>query len=157
LPTLKHIAIAVAVIVVGFMMFNLFSPPPIANSRTTEPYSAFVASLDRGALTSVTIRGVDVTYKRTVGGDARSVIPSVAMVPALVDKLIAKNIVVEARDTSFDDISPSMLGLAVSWLPALLFWGFLWFAFAQPLMRLTDQLQAQTAAIIRFMEDRGKS
>jgi hypothetical protein len=99
----------------------------------------------------VRIRAALVRASATTGQQIVAVLPGTALLPGLVDRLIAKGVVVIASD-SRDDDTPLLLSPAINWLPLLLFYAFVWLALARPIHLLAARLEAYTSAVQKLLE-----
>ncbi len=109
-------------VVVGLFMillFNLFSVQTHAPEEDVI-FSDFMAKLERGEVSKVTIRGNDIRAELTGGTRIKTY---AADYPDLVKTLRAKNVQIEAKPP---DDSPWYITFLVTWGPFILFLG-LWF------------------------------
>ena len=105
----------IALLVLG--LFNLFQNPKTASSRDL-PFSTFITEVDKGNVTSVDIRGSDVSGTFSNGTRFKTYSPNY---PDLVQKLTDKGVAITAGPS--EDGMPSFLGVLLSWFPMLLLIG----------------------------------
>ncbi len=105
----------IALLVLG--LFNLFQNPKSASSRDL-PFSTFISEVDKGNVTSVDIRGSDVSGTFSNGTRFKTYSPNY---PDLVQKLTDKGVAITAGPS--EDGMPSFLGVLLSWFPMLLLIG----------------------------------
>jgi ATP-dependent Zn protease len=124
-------------------LFNLFSVPISTRRPPKVDYSSFVADVDGGKVEEVTFRGSGgMAVRRRDGRIFESYVPHMQVIPALADRLLAKGVTVSARPSPSDEDVPSALSLLASRLPLIVFYGLLYFAFAQPLLAIARQVEA---------------
>ncbi|HEV2550597.1 MAG TPA: ATP-dependent zinc metalloprotease FtsH [Stellaceae bacterium] len=115
----KNLALWIIIGVLLVLLFNLFQSSASRNAPNTEDYSQFVAEVDAGQVTNVTIQGKTITYQLA---DKRSTFTTHAPDdPGLVDRLIAKHIAFKAVPS--DENMPTLLGYLLNWFPMLLIIG----------------------------------
>ena len=114
----KNLALWVIIAVLLVMLFNLFqaSSPPRGLGQTS--YSEFLADVDKGGVTDVTIQGSSVSGHFSDGRPFNTYMPQDANV---VDKLRAQNVRITAVPPS--DETPTLWSVLVSWFPMLLLIG----------------------------------
>jgi cell division protease FtsH len=105
----------IALLVLG--LFNLFQNPNNSSSRDL-PFSTFITEVDKGNVTSVDIRGSDVTGTFSNGTRFKTYSPNY---PDLVQKLTDKGVAITAGPS--EDSMPSFFGVLLSWFPMLLLIG----------------------------------
>ena len=105
----------IALLVMG--LFNLFQNPKNASSKEL-PFSTFITEVDKGNVTSVDIRGNDVSGTFSNGTRFKTYSPNY---PDLVKKLTDKGIAITAGPS--EDGMPSFFGVLLSWFPMLLLIG----------------------------------
>ena len=105
----------IALLVLG--LFNLFQNPKNASSKDL-PFSTFITEVDKGNVTSVDIRGNDVSGTFSNGTRFKTYAPNY---PDLVDKLTNKGVAITAGPS--EDSMPSFFGVLLSWFPMLLLIG----------------------------------
>ena len=114
----KNIALWVIIGLLLLALFNLFQQPSGRSTQSGIPYSTFLADVQSGEISEVTIRGHNITAIRK---DGRAVSTYAANDPNLVDKLEKSSVVIRAAPT--DDGSPSLINILISWFPMLLLIG----------------------------------
>jgi len=105
----------IALLVMG--LFNLFQNPKNASSKEL-PFSTFITEVDKGNVTSVDIRGNNVSGTFSNGTRFKTYSPNY---PDLVKKLTDKGIAITAGPS--EDGMPSFFGVLLSWFPMLLLIG----------------------------------
>ena len=105
----------IALLVMG--LFNLFQKPNNASSKEL-PFSTFITEVDKGNVTSVDIRGNNVSGTFSNGTRFKTYSPNY---PDLVKKLTDKGIAITAGPS--EDGMPSFFGVLLSWFPMLLLIG----------------------------------
>ena len=115
-PNFQKLAIWVAVFVLLAALFNLFNSPQ-QNPRGTEiSYSDFLAAVDAGSVSEVTLAGNRIHGTMREGAQPfTSYAPSD---PQLVERLTAKDVKFKARPS--DEDVPSILSVLLNWFPMLL-------------------------------------
>ena len=105
----------IALLVLG--LFNLFQNPNNTSSRDL-PFSTFITEVDKGNVTSVDIRGSEVSGTFSNGTRFKTYSPNY---PELVQKLTDKGVAITAGPS--EDSMPSFFGVLLSWFPMLLLIG----------------------------------
>ena len=105
----------IALLVLG--LFNLFQNPNNTSSRDL-PFSSFITEVDKGNVTSVDIRGSEVSGTFSNGTRFKTYSPNY---PELVQKLTDKGVAITAGPS--EDSMPSFFGVLLSWFPMLLLIG----------------------------------
>ena len=105
----------IALLVLG--LFNLFQNPNNSSSRDL-PFSSFITEVDKGNVTSVDIRGSEVSGTFSNGTRFKTYSPNY---PELVQKLTDKGVAITAGPS--EDSMPSFFGVLLSWFPMLLLIG----------------------------------
>ncbi|MCU0973950.1 MAG: ATP-dependent metallopeptidase FtsH/Yme1/Tma family protein, partial [Burkholderiales bacterium] len=118
-PNFQKLAIWVAVLVLLAALFNLFNSPA-QNRRGNEiTYSEFIAAVDGGRVTEVTIAGNRIYGALSEGGQQfTTYAPDDRM---LVERLEKKGIKFKARPS--DEDVPSLMSVLLNWFPMLLLIG----------------------------------
>ena len=98
-------------------LFNLFQNPNNTSSRDL-PFSSFITEVDKGNVTSVDIRGSEVSGTFSNGTRFKTYSPNY---PELVQKLTDKGVAITAGPS--EDSMPSFFGVLLSWFPMLLLIG----------------------------------
>jgi len=117
---IKTIALWVVIALIGVMLYQLLNQP--ARQVTTFAFSDFMKVLDKGEVKEVIIQGNTIKGTLTNGKPFDSYTPDD---PKLVEKLMAKNVVITAKPK---DESPWYLSALISWIPMLLLIG-VWILF----------------------------
>jgi cell division protease FtsH len=143
-PNFQKLAIWVAVLVLLAALFNLFNSPT-QNRRGNEiTYSEFIAAVDSGRVTEVTIAGSRIYGALTEGGQQfTTYAPDDRM---LVERLEKKGIKFKARPSEED--VPSFMSVLVTWFPMLLLIG-VWIFFMR-------QMQSGSGRAMGFGKSRAK-
>jgi cell division protease FtsH len=118
-PNFQKLAIWVAVLVLLAALFNLFNSPA-QNRRGNEiTYSEFIAAVDGGRVTDVTIAGNRIYGSLSEGGQQfTTYAPDDRM---LVERLEKKGVKFKARPS--DEDVPSLMSVLLNWFPMLLLIG----------------------------------
>ncbi len=143
-PNFQKLAIWVAVLVLLAALFNLFNSPA-QNRRGNEiTYSEFIAAVDSGRVTEVTIAGSRIYGALTEGGQQfTTYAPDDRM---LVERLEKKGVKFKARPSEED--VPSFMSVLVTWFPMLLLIG-VWIFFMR-------QMQSGSGRAMGFGKSRAK-
>ncbi|MBA4132270.1 MAG: cell division protein FtsH [Hyphomicrobium sp.] len=143
-PNFQKLAIWVAVLVLLAALFNLFNSPT-QNRRGNEiTYSEFIAAVDSGRVTEVTIAGSRIYGALTEGGQQfTTYAPDDRM---LVERLEKKGVKFKARPSEED--VPSFMSVLVTWFPMLLLIG-VWIFFMR-------QMQSGSGRAMGFGKSRAK-
>src|SRR5512139_1346177 len=88
----KNLALWLVISLMMILVYNLFNKPNPAQERVT--YSDFIAAVDAGKITAVTIQGSELFGKYTDGKDFKTFKPED---PALTQKLLDKKIRITAK------------------------------------------------------------
>jgi ATP-dependent Zn protease len=126
-------------------LFNLFSTQRSTRRPPTIDYSSFIADVEANKVDAVTFRASGFAVSKKDGQLYDSYVPHVQVIPGRTDRLLAKGVKVSARPLEED--VPSVLSILVSWLPLILFYGVLYFAFARPLLAMARQVEALVKTI----------
>jgi cell division protease FtsH len=143
-PNFQKLAIWVAVLVLLAALFNLFNSPA-QNKRGNEiTYSEFIAAVDGGRVTEVTIAGNRIYGALSEGGQQfTTYAPDDRM---LVERLEKKGIKFKARPS--DEDVPSLMSVLLNWFPMLLLIG-VWVFFMR-------QMQSGSGRAMGFGKSRAK-
>ena len=114
----KNLALWVIIGLLLVALFNLFQQPSERGGQAGIPFSAFLADVDGGQVSEVTIKGNNISGVRKDGRSFATYAPNGAN---LVDRLDKNGVVIRAAPT--DDGSPSLLNILISWFPMLLLIG----------------------------------
>ena len=105
----KNLALWVIIGLLLVALFNLFQQPSSRSGQAGIPYSTFLAEVQSGQISEVTIKGRTITAIRK---DGRTISTYAPGDPNLVDKLDKSGVVISAAPT--DDGSPSLLNILIS-------------------------------------------
>ncbi|HRQ27188.1 ATP-dependent zinc metalloprotease FtsH [Hyphomicrobium sp.] len=115
-PNFQKLAVWVAVFVLLAALFNLFNSPQQARRGSEISYSDFLAAVDAGTVSEVTLAG-----NRIYGTMRDSAQPFTSYAPSdpqLVERLKTKDVKFKARPS--DEDVPSILSVLLNWFPMLL-------------------------------------
>jgi len=114
----KNLALWIIIGLLLVALFNLFQSSSTRGPSGNVPFSDFLAEVDRGQVAEVTIKGNQITGRRTDGQPFATYVPADANV---VDRLANKSV----RITAMPDDSnvPSLFSVLLSWFPMLLLIG----------------------------------
>ena len=96
-------------------LYNLFQNPGSITGKSDMPFSSFLTEVDKGNVTSVDIRGSEISGTFANGKGFKTYSPNY---PNLVEKLTAKGVSITAGPR--EEKGPSMWGIILSWFPMLL-------------------------------------
>jgi cell division protease FtsH len=96
-------------------LFNLFQNPGSITGKSDMPFSSFLTEVDKGNVTSVDIRGSEISGTFANGKGFKTYSPNY---PNLVEKLTAKGVSITAGPR--EEKGPSIWGVILSWFPMLL-------------------------------------
>ncbi|MBW1971293.1 MAG: ATP-dependent zinc metalloprotease FtsH [Deltaproteobacteria bacterium] len=119
-PFYKSLAFWIVVILIMILMFNLFNQPRASYEKIN--YSDFKTALNRGEITSVTIKGKKINGKFSDGRAFKTFAPDD---PDLVKQLLNKGVKIKAEPSEETSLWQSIL---ISWLPMIILIG-LWVFF----------------------------
>jgi cell division protease FtsH len=136
----KNLALWLVISLMMILLFNLFNKQKPVQEKLS--YSDFIAAIDGGKITSVTIQGNDVFGKYTDGKDFRTYKPADA---ELSDKLLEKNVAISARP---EEEKFSWFSIFISWFPLILLVG-VWIFFMR-------QMQSGGGKAMAFGKSRAK-
>ena len=88
----RNLWIWAAVIVLLFVLFEMFQSSTSSNAGTELPYSDFLAKVEQGDVTNVTIRGPEISVE-TNSGKFTTYAPED---PKLIEHLTSKNVEIKA-------------------------------------------------------------
>ncbi len=114
----RNLALWVIIGLLLVALFNLFQQP---SSRTGElgiPFSDFIAEIEKGQVSEVTIQGQDISGIYTDGRAFKTYAPDD---PSLIERLTKRGVVIKAVPA--EDGSPSLFQILISWFPMLLLIG----------------------------------
>ncbi len=136
----KNLALWLVISLMMILVYNLFNKPRPAQEKIN--YSDFVAAVDAGKVSSVTIQGSDLSGKYVDGKVFKTFKPED---PQLTQKLLEKKIVVTA---SPEEEKFSWLSMLISWFPLVLLVG-VWIFFMR-------QMQSGGGKAMSFGKSRAK-
>jgi cell division protease FtsH len=136
----KNIALWLVISLMMILLFNLFNKPKPVQEKLS--YSDFIAAVDGGKVSGVTIQGNDVTGKFSDGKEFRTYKPADAL---LSEKLLEKNVTISARP---EEEKFSWFSIFISWFPLILLVG-VWIFFMR-------QMQAGGGKAMAFGKSRAK-
>ncbi|MBO6802871.1 MAG: ATP-dependent metallopeptidase FtsH/Yme1/Tma family protein, partial [Thalassospira sp.] len=113
----KNLALWVIIAILLVALFNLFQSPSGRSGQSSLAFSDFLAEVDSGQISEVTIQGNNLTAETR---DGRSVNVYTPDYPNLVEKLNDKGVRIIAQPE--ESLSPLMSAL-ISWFPMLLIIG----------------------------------
>ena len=114
----KNLALWIVIGLLLVALFNLFQTSSSRGPQSTLAFSDFVADVNRGQVTDVTIQGDNINGHFT---DGRAFTTYAPKDPGLVGRLIDKGVRITAAP--LDENVPSLFGILVSWFPMLLLIG----------------------------------
>jgi cell division protease FtsH len=114
----KNLALWIVIGLLLVALFNLFQTSSTRGPQSTLAFSDFVADVNRGQVTDVTIQGNSIIGHFTDGRAFSTYSPTD---PGLVGRLIDKGVRITASPV--DENVPSLFGVLVSWFPMLLLIG----------------------------------
>jgi len=114
----KNLALWIVIGLLLVALFNLFQTSSTRGPQSTLAFSDFVADVNRGQVTDVTIQGNSIIGHFTDGRAFSTYSPPD---PGLVGRLIDKGVRISASPV--DENVPSLFGVLVSWFPMLLLIG----------------------------------
>ncbi len=108
-------------VLVGLMLFtlvNVFQWPNAQQANREINFSQFIAEIDAGTITAVTIEGDAIKGRYSDGTSFTTYAPND---PTLVQRLQTRGVAITAKPDSSG--SPTLLGVLISWFPMLLLIG----------------------------------
>ncbi|MDD2319201.1 MAG: ATP-dependent zinc metalloprotease FtsH [Geobacteraceae bacterium] len=108
----KNLALWLVIVLMMILVFNLFNKSQTGQEKTN--YTEFIAALDAGKVSTVTLRGNEIIGKYTSGKDFKTYKPED---PQLTQKLLEKKIPVTAEPA--EDKVP-WFSMLLSWFPLIL-------------------------------------
>jgi cell division protease FtsH len=119
-------ALWVIIALLVFALFNLFQGAPSRGPQQEMAFSDFVAAVDSGTVSEVTIQGNKISGRMQGGQEFDTYAPND---PNLVQRLESKGVRIKAKAP--DDAVPSLFSVLISWFPFLLLFGFYFFFMRQ--------------------------
>ena len=139
----KNLMIWVAIGLLLVVLFQMFSPDASRSGQSQFAYSEFLARVNDGQVSDVTIRGPEVSGHTTDGQQFTTYAPED---PKLVEMLNAKGVKITAGPKE-DGVSPIM-ALLINWAPLIIIVG-IWIFFMR-------QMQGQGGKAMGFGKSRAK-
>jgi len=138
----KNLALWLVISLMMILLFNMFNKPRPTAEKIN--YSDFIAQVDAGKITSVTIQGNDILgkYDGKDGKDFRTYKPADA---DLTEKLLVKKVTINAKP---EEEKFSWFSIFISWFPLLLLVG-IWIFFMR-------QMQVGGGKAMSFGKSRAK-
>jgi cell division protease FtsH len=136
----KNLALWLVISLMMILLFNLFNKPKPPQDKLS--YSDFIASVEAGKVTNVTIQGNDIIGKYADGKEFRTYKPADS---ALSQTLLEKKVTVMARP---EEEKVSWFSIFISWFPLILLVG-VWIFFMR-------QMQSGGGKAMSFGKSRAK-
>lgn len=136
----KNLALWLVISLMMILVYQLFSKPRVSHDKIN--YSNFIAAVEAGKVTSVTVQGNELFGKYTDGKDFKTYKPED---PTLTQKLLEKKVQVYAKP---EEEKFSWLSLFISWFPLILLVG-VWIFFMR-------QMQVGGGKAMAFGKSRAK-
>ena len=114
----RNLALWVIIALLLVALFNLFQQPSSPTGQLGIPFSDFIAEIEKGQISEVTIQGQEITGIYT---DGRAFTTFAPEDPTLVERLTKRGVVIKALPS--EDGSPSLFQILISWFPMLLLIG----------------------------------
>jgi cell division protease FtsH len=114
----RNLALWVIIGLLLVALFNLFQQPSSPTGQLGIPFSDFIAEIEKGQISEVTIQGQEITGIYT---DGRAFTTFAPEDPTLVERLTKRGVVIKALPS--EDGSPSLFQILISWFPMLLLIG----------------------------------
>jgi len=108
----KNLALWLVIVLMMILVFNLFNKTQTSQDKTN--YTEFIAALDAGKVSTVTLRGNEILGKYTTGKEFKTYKPED---PSLTQKLLDRKIPVTAEPA--EDKVP-WFSMLLSWFPLIL-------------------------------------
>jgi cell division protease FtsH len=136
----KNLALWLVIVLMMILVYNLFNKTQTSQEKTT--YTEFIAALDAGKITTVTLRGNEIIGKYVGGKEFKTYKPED---PSLTQKLLDRKIPVTAEPA--EDKVP-WFSMLLSWFPLILLVG-VWIFFMR-------QMQSGGGKAMAFGKSRAK-
>lgn len=114
----KNLALWVIIVLILIALVKLFQSPSQTSAQSNLAFSDFLADVEAGRVSEVTIQGDYITGRLSDGRPFSTYAPQD---PNLVDRLNDSGVRITAQPV--DDSMPSLLGVLLSWFPMLLLIG----------------------------------
>ena len=139
----RNLALWVIIGLLLVALFNLFQQPSSQTGELGIPFSDFIAEIEKGQVSEVTIQGQEISG---IYIDGRAFTTFAPEDPSLVARLTQRGVVIKALPT--EDGSPSLFQILISWFPMLLLIG-VWIFFMR-------QMQSGGGKAMGFGKSRAK-
>jgi len=113
----RNMALWVIIALLVFALFNLFQGSSTRSTQTSMAFSDFIASVDTGEVSAVTIQGQNISGRFRDGRTFRTYTPDD---PTLIPNLTKKGVRITAMPA---DDGPGLFSILISWFPMLLLIG----------------------------------
>ena len=114
----RNLALWVIIGLLLVALFNMFQQPTSRTDQHGIPFSDFIAEIEKGQVSEVTIQGQEISGIYTDGRAFKTFAPED---PSLVARLTKRGVVIKALPA--EDGSPSLFQILISWFPMLLLIG----------------------------------
>ena len=114
----KNLVVWVVVALVVFTLFNMFQNTGTRGPQLTRSYTEFLAEVEAGGVSDVTMQGGNITYHSRSGVTFHTYAPNDT---TLIDKLTQKGVIISAKPE--EEEVPSLFGIILSWLPMIIILG----------------------------------
>ncbi|MEE8394369.1 MAG: ATP-dependent metallopeptidase FtsH/Yme1/Tma family protein, partial [Rhodospirillales bacterium] len=122
----RNIALWVIIALLVFALFNIFQGPATHGAQTSLAFSDFLTSVESGDIRDVTIKGPTVTGHYRDGRNFTTYVPDD---PTLIPKLNKYKVRISALP--YEENTPTLWGILISWFPIMLLIGVLIFFMRQ--------------------------
>ncbi len=146
-PLQKNIALWLIISLIFVLLYHLFSQPK--GTQETIIFTDFIAYVDKGQISDVTMQGESITGKLSNGKQFKSYAPDD---PSLIPLLKSKGVRITAKPI---DESPWFVTVLVSWFPMLLLIG-VWIFFMRQMQSGGGKAMAFGKSRARLMTDKTK-
>ncbi|OPY85505.1 MAG: ATP-dependent zinc metalloprotease FtsH [Syntrophus sp. PtaU1.Bin208] len=143
----KNIALWLIISLIFVLLYHMFSQPK--SSQETVIFSDFIAYVDQGQISEVTVQGDNITGKMKNGKKFKSYAPDD---PSLIPLLKSKGVRITAKP---EEESPWFVTVLVSWFPMLLLIG-VWIFFMRQMQAGGGKAMAFGKSRARLMTDKTK-
>jgi len=143
----KNIALWLIISLIFVLLYHLFSQPK--GTQETIIFTDFIAYVDKGQISDVTMQGENITGKLSNGKRFKSYAPDD---PTLIPLLKSKGVRITAKPV---DDSPWFVTVLVSWFPMLLLIG-VWIFFMRQMQSGGGKAMAFGKSRARLMTDKTK-
>lgn len=143
----KNIALWLVISLIFVLLYHLFSQPK--STQESIIFSDFIAQVDKGQVSEVTVQGENITGKFKNGKKFKSYAPDD---PTLIPLLKSKGVRITAKP---EEESPWFVTVLVSWFPMLLLIG-VWIFFMRQMQSGGGKAMAFGKSRARLMTDKTK-